>query len=89
MVHALAGQTDKARSELAELHACERKGYVPATYFAEIYTLLQELDAAFTWINRAIDQRDPHLLMWIRFQPFDLLRGDPRYLSLLQRMKLA
>jgi serine/threonine-protein kinase len=89
VVHALAGQTDKARSELAELHACERKGYVPATYFAEIYTLLQELDAAFTWINRAIDQRDPHLLMWIRFQPFDLLRGDPRYLSLLQRMKLA
>jgi TolB-like protein/DNA-binding winged helix-turn-helix (wHTH) protein len=51
-------------------------------------TLLGDRDAAFRWLNRAMDQRC-FWMMWLKANPsFDALRQDERYSALLHRMNL-
>jgi hypothetical protein len=66
-----------------------RAGYVPAAGLAEIYVSLREIDAAFEWADKAVDQRDPMILA-IQIRPvFDRLRSDQRYSAMLRKMNLA
>jgi len=62
--------------------------YVPPTCFAWIHLGLGNVDEAFTWIDRAIDARDP-MIIPIKSYPFlDPLRTDQRFHALLRKMKL-
>jgi hypothetical protein len=47
------------------------------------------LDAAFRWADRAIEQRDQQVLGLESTPMFENLRSDPRYPALLRRMNLA
>jgi hypothetical protein len=89
MVHALTGQAEAARGELAEMEQLETHGYLPAFHIAGVYSALGEHDAAFAWADRAIEQREPWMIQRVRFFPNDLLRGDSRYAALLKKMNLA
>jgi len=55
---------------------------------AETYAYFGDVDAAFAWLDRAVELRDPGI-QWLRSDP--LLRSltrDPRYAALLRRLNL-
>jgi tetratricopeptide (TPR) repeat protein len=59
-----------------------------AYQIAEAYAWRGEKDAAFQWLDRAVEQRDGGL-SFIRCDPLiDNLRSDPRYGALLRRLGL-
>jgi TolB-like protein len=85
---ALSGNLAEACALLAQLRAAAERTYIPASSFAWIHLGLRELDEAFAWMNRAIDERDP-MMTPIRSYPFfDPIRADPRFVGLLRKMKL-
>ena len=56
---------------------------------AEAYAYFGNVNQAFAWLDRAVEDRDPGIL-WLRADP--LLRdltGDPRYAALLRRLNLS
>ncbi len=86
---AQSGDAAEAHGILAQLHAAAEQTYIPASCFAWIHLGLGELDEAFAWMNRAIDERDP-MMTPIRSYPFfDPIRTDPRFAVLLRKMNLA
>jgi len=78
----------EARALLNRLHEMTKQAYVPPSSFAWTYLGLGEMDNAFEWLDRAVDARD-QLMMPIKTYAFlDPIRNDPRFLSLLRKMKL-
>ena len=64
-------------------------GYVPPSTFALAHIGLDDWVAAFEWLEKAVEARDP-IVMPIKTFPFmDPVRNDPRYRALLSRMNLA
>ncbi len=71
-------------------HRAQRidKQYIPGYYMAVLYGALGENDKAFEWLERSYQQRDSFLTR-LKVDPnLDDLRADPRFQSLLERMKL-
>lgn len=84
--HALSRKQESDRA-LAELIAKNQND--AAFQIAEVYAFRGEVDAAFTWLERAYAQRDGGLSE-IKGDP--LLRNlerDPRYLPFLRRLNLS
>ena len=78
---------ERMRLDLLEQKA--KKQDLPPTLMAGLYGLAGEKDAAFAWLNKAIDERDGWIAL-IKVQPaYDSLRTDPRFIKLLERMNLA
>ncbi len=85
---ARSGNTTEARLLLDRLHVIAGQAYVSPTCFACIHLGLDELDDAFLWMERAIDERDP-IMIPIKTYPFlDPLRTDARFAVLLRKMNL-
>ena len=56
---------------------------------AKVYVRLGDKHQAFYWLERAYEQNNFSLLIWLNCDPFwDDLRSDPRYADLVQRMGL-
>ncbi len=88
MALAKSGNLPEARTVLERLHAMTTHGYVLPTSVAWIHLGLGEIDAAFTWMDRAIDDRDPIIIPIKSYAFLDPLRADPRFAALLRRMNL-
>ena len=87
-VYGRAGRRDDARRLLEHARTLSETGYVPPTTFLMGYVGLEDWDAAFEWMDKAIEGRDP-IIMPIKSFPFlDPVRGDERFRSLLRRMHL-
>jgi len=86
--YAVAGMQAEARKVLDELRRSSRSHYVDGTRFALIYTGLGERERAMEWLEKAYERRDMGLIMLRPDPRFDPLRNDPRYQSLIRRMKL-
>jgi hypothetical protein len=57
--------------------------------FATVYAALGNADAAFEWVDRAYAERRGWLA-YLKVEPMlDPLRTDPRFLRLLERLRLA
>jgi TolB-like protein/Tfp pilus assembly protein PilF len=84
----IGGTKAEARTLLKRLHGLSEKVYVPPTSFAWIHIGLKELDAAFEWLNRAVDERDQYMMPIKSYGFFDPIRNDPRFAALLRKMKL-
>jgi TolB-like protein/tetratricopeptide (TPR) repeat protein/predicted Ser/Thr protein kinase len=83
-----AGRADKARALLEGACEAAKTGYVPPSTFALGHIGLGDWDAAFEWLDRAVEGRDP-LVMPIKSYLFlDPVRDDPRYRALLHKMNL-
>jgi serine/threonine-protein kinase len=88
MALARAGQNVEAETLLDRLSEISKATYVPPSCFAWIHLGLGNVDDAFTWMDRAIDARDP-MMMPVKSYPFmDPLRPDPRFHALLRKMNL-
>ena len=83
-----AGRRDDAQRLLDRLALMASAGYVPPSAFAMGHVGLGDWDAALSWLDKAIDARDP-IVMPIKTFPFlDPIRGDARFHSLLKKMRL-
>jgi serine/threonine-protein kinase len=83
----VAGRHDAAEGILEELSRRSESQYVMPTVFAMILSGLGRMDEAYAYIEKGFEERHPHLAFHFTW-PFDLIRSDPRYERLLQRMKL-
>jgi tetratricopeptide (TPR) repeat protein len=84
--YAIAGRTGDARKVLADLQAASARSYVPAYWFALVYTGLGRRDEALRALERAYEERSTvlaYLLIDPRLAP---LRQEPRYLALARRL---
>jgi serine/threonine protein kinase/Tfp pilus assembly protein PilF len=87
-VYAQTGRTGEALKILEELRERAQMQYVPSWSFAVIYSGLGEMDKAFDWFEKAVDEREP-LMLHIHVHPnYDSLRTHPRYKALLRKMNL-
>ncbi len=87
--YASAGNRSGALLLLDKLKRRSKSQYVPSYWIATIYNGLGDKDKAFAWLERAYLERSSWL-SWVKVEPrFDLLHSDPRFLSLLKRMKLV
>ena len=84
----LSGNADEAGALLERLHALAAQGYVPPTSHAWIHLGLGEIDRAFEWLNRAVDECDQFMMPIKSYRFFDPIRDDPRFRALLHRMNL-
>ncbi len=88
-VYARTGRTAEARRVLEELNVLSKQRYVSRLDFASIYAGLGEKDHAFESLEKAYDQHDPRLIVWLKLHPeFDILRSDSRMEDLLRRVGL-
>jgi tetratricopeptide (TPR) repeat protein len=83
------GRPEEARAVLAELEARRESRYVTPVAFVMLHAALGETDAAFSWLDRAYEQRRGWLA-YLNVEPMlDGLRADPRFRRLQERMRLA
>ena len=74
---------------MLELLLERRSGeYVPPYWIGVVYAGLGVPDSALTWLEKAYDEHDGSLV-FLKVEPaLDPLRSDPRFSSLLKKMKL-
>jgi TolB-like protein/Tfp pilus assembly protein PilF len=88
LAHALAvtGERGAAGGVLRELLASSGRRYVPPFGVAVAYAGLGDVDAAFRWLDRAVEERSSFVTGAKTLPAFDRLRADPRWGLLLRRM---
>jgi tetratricopeptide (TPR) repeat protein len=86
--HAARGQTAQARASLEALVTAAQSQHVSAILFAGLHAALRDQESALEWLERAYETR-AKLLLWTRLDPvYKGLRAEPRFLALLEKMKL-
>ena len=88
-VYGRTGQTEKAVNMLSRLEQEAKGRFVSPVEFAIVHAGLGDLDKAYEWIDRALEQGDATLNWRIDTPGFDELRSDPRYARLLERLGVA
>jgi TolB-like protein len=83
-----SGNISEARSLLHRLQAIASDAYVSPTCFVWVHLGLGEIDDAFVWMERAIDEGDAIIIPIKTYPCFDPLRADARFLALLRKMNL-
>jgi serine/threonine-protein kinase len=90
VAHALgkAGRMAEAREAVAQLEVLARQRPANPVAFVLAHLGLGDLDAAFEWTERCIEQRSLPIV-WIQIDPrSEPMRDDPRYDSILERLNL-
>lgn len=86
--YAQTDERNKALKILQELIRKSEGGQVCSISIAVVYFGLGEIDKAFEWFEKAINERDT-LMIYIKGYPeFDILHSDPRFKALLKKMNL-
>jgi tetratricopeptide (TPR) repeat protein len=86
--YAATGRTFEARTLLEELHERARVQYTPPWSFGVIHAGLGELDEAFDWFDKSVDEHDSLMLHFHVHPNYDPLHAHPRYPALLRKMNL-
>ncbi len=86
--YAVAGRTDEATDQLGELKQISELRFVPSSLVAEVYSSLRQPDIAFLWLDKALGEHGNSIVQDIRDPPFDAIRSDPRFLTLIRRLGL-
>jgi TolB-like protein/Tfp pilus assembly protein PilF len=85
---AAEGRVEEARRVLSQLKEMASRGYIRASAVADIHMVLGDLDDAWRWFERAVDDLDPAMIATAVDPFFDAFRSDIRYIQLLRRMGL-
>jgi serine/threonine protein kinase/Tfp pilus assembly protein PilF len=87
-VYATAGKLEEAKGILEELEARSKQQYISPFALAHIYVAMGDLDKAFELADKAYEERDENLIS-IKIHPtWTVVRSDPRYKALLEKMGL-
>jgi hypothetical protein len=82
----VSGRRDDALQIVNQLHRIASHRYVPALYFALLYTGLSDRDQAFHWMNAAVKERTGYLI-YLGTEPVaDPLRSDQRFPGLVRQV---
>lgn len=83
---AKAGRKDDARKALAELEDMSKHRFVASYWMAAVHVGLGENDEAFTWLEKAYQERS-WWLVFLKMDPMmESLHSDPRYADLIRRI---
>jgi serine/threonine-protein kinase len=82
------GDTAGAMQALAALQGRRPPSYVPPLNVAMIHAGLGDEDAALEWLERALAGRDVRMTFLGIERKWDPLRSDPRFRSLMARLRL-
>ncbi len=84
--HARLGEHGTALRLIEELDAASQHGFVPALLFAVVYTGLDDQDQAFSWLEKAYEERF-YRLAYLKVEAlWAPRRADPRFADLLRRV---
>ncbi len=93
--YALSGRTDEALRALDELLEMRERQYAAAMHVARIYSGLGNIDKAFEWLDKSVEERNGELVfldVLTKIGTGNLmgrnLRDDPRFENLLRRVGL-
>ncbi len=86
--YALSGKTDEAQKILQEMNELSKQRYVSSYYMAAVYVALTDKDQAFTWLEKAYEERDGWIVCLNVDPKFDSLHSDPRFTALLEKVGL-
>ena len=84
-----SGQPEAAQTILDELVAQREQTYVQAALIAWIHIGMGEYDAAFDWLEKALEEHSALLISVPSFGFWDPIRSDERFTQLLDKMGLA
>ena len=88
-VEAYCGNSAQARVYLQQLKKISETEPVDGLLIAGVYAKLGEFDSAFEWLEQAYAHRDNTLLSLPTSPVLKPLRGDPRFTSLLHRLRFV
>jgi serine/threonine protein kinase/tetratricopeptide (TPR) repeat protein len=86
--HALSGNKSQAMRVLEDLKELTKKRYVCSYEVAIAYVLLSEKDQAFSWFNKAVEDRSDCMVALAVDPRLDSLRSDTRLQDLVRRVGL-
>jgi len=84
---ASVGRTDDARDILAMVESKAADEFVPASSLAFIYAGLHDNDAALQWLERALAERDVHLIGIEADWQMRGMQSDPRFQTFVERCR--
>jgi hypothetical protein len=86
------GNRREARRQIDTLQAAWARGeadHFTTWKLAQLHTSLGEREEAITWLERTHDE-GRGLVVYLKVHPhFDALRGEPRFQTLLKKLRLA
>ena len=86
--YAVSGRTDDARKILDELRDLASRGdYVSPLHVALVYAGLGDKNEAFTYLEKAYQNRDEYLVYLNVYPELESLRSDSRFQDLTRRMR--
>ena len=72
---------------MREMGTLARQRFVTSYGIALVHAGLGHKDEAFGWLDRAFEERS-HWLVWLRLDPrWKNLRDDPRFATLIEKIK--
>ena len=88
-VLAKAGRPTDAGAVITALEAAGQLRYMPPYALALVFAGLDDRDAAFAWLERALAVRDVHMVFLTVDPKWDPYRNDPRFKALLARCRFT
>ena len=86
--YGMAGQHAEARAVLRQIEKISEDKYVQPAFFGIVHVGLGELEKAFAYFDKAVDERSSQLALCRVHPAFWCLAGDRRYADLLSRLGL-
>jgi tetratricopeptide (TPR) repeat protein len=86
--YARSGNATAARRILAEIDQLDAHRYVAAYARVPILALLQDHEAAFTWLDRAFAERSSQMVFLGTSSNLSSMRADPRFGQIMARVGL-
>ncbi|HLX36278.1 MAG TPA: hypothetical protein VKR29_00705, partial [Candidatus Binataceae bacterium] len=83
--YAMAGKKPEAKKMIDALKGLARKNYVPAFYFAGIYTGLRDKEQALAWLKKAYEERCDYMVFLPKEPAADSVRDDPHFDELVPK----
>ncbi len=88
-LYAVSGRRAEALKVIEKFKQSSKQTYIAPSQIALIYSGLKDAEHTIEWLERAYNDKVT-ALMYIKVDPkYDWIRSDPRFVSLMQRMKLT
>jgi tetratricopeptide (TPR) repeat protein len=86
--YAMLGQKDEAEKILHGLEERSKEEFIRPTTLWLLHTALGDIDRSFECLEKAIEDRDPAMILLKVAPEFDIFRSDPRFKAFLKKMNL-